>query len=358
VIVLAVAAALAFLASGVAGWLLWAARGSDVSVSSIRVEPPVFVREFGASGLGALRQPIGIAIDGPMVFVADAGRGDVAVFSTEGRFAAGLGAGKLRTPVYVALNPLDGYLYVSDRSSRSIEVFDFDGAFVETFKPVGAAGETAIRGWQPFALAFGDDGTLYVSDVGERQRVLAFGPAGEFRGETGDDLPKGATGNSLAFANGLAVTQDRILVADSNNSRMLYLTRGLRFVSSARFSGLPRGVLALDGGLAAVVDTTGGELRILGPDGATLASASSKGPAGGRLMAPTALAADGNGHVFVTDTSGQRVSVWAVSGARRKDTLLEAFADRRWWAVAAGILLTAALAAAAVVASRNRSRAV
>lgn len=359
VIVLAAAAALTLLASGVGGWLLWTARGSDESVSSARVEPPVFVREFGASGLSALRQPIGIAIDGARVFVADAGRGDVAVFSTAGRFASGLGAGKLQTPVYVALNPLDGRLYVSDRTSRSIEVFSVDGTFVRTFKPASPAGETAIQGWQPLAVAFGDDGTLYVSDVGQNQRVLAFGPTGEYRGETGDDLPKGATGNSLAFANGLAVTRDRILVADSNNSRMLYLTRQLHFLQAVPFVGLPRGVVALSGGHTAAVDTTGGELRILGPDGATLARGSSKGPARGQLVAPTALAADGSGHVFVTDTGGRRVSVWDVSGGPRRDIVLEALVDRRWWAVAAGVLLTVAFAAAsAAVASRNRPRGV
>lgn len=354
VIVLAIAAAFAFLASGVAVWLLWAARDSDESASAVRVEPPVFAWEFGASGLGALRQPIGIAIEGTKVFVADAGRGDVAVFSTSGRFISALGAGKLQTPVYVALNPLDGRLYVSDRDSRSIEVFGVDGTFVRTFQPAGTAAETAIQGWQPFALAFGDDGTLYVSDVGPHQRVLAFGPTGEYLGETGDDLSKGAAGDGLSFANGLAVARDRVVVADSNNSRVLFLDRRLHFLRVVPFAGLPRGVLALSGGYFAVVDTTGGELRILGAEGATLARGSSKGPAKGQLVAPTGVAADRSGHVFVTDTGGRRVSVWAVSGESRRDVLLEALHDPRWWGVAVGVLLAVCLGWTAAVVGRNR----
>jgi DNA-binding beta-propeller fold protein YncE len=354
VIVLAVAAGLALVASGVAGWLLWAARDADVSASSVRVDPPVFVREFGASGAGALKQPVGIAIDGARAFVADARRGDVAVFSTSGTYISALGAGKLQTPVYVALNPLDGRLYVSDRVSRSIEVFGVDGTFVRTFAPVGTAGETAIKGWQPFALAFGDDGTLYVSDAGTRQRVLAFGPTGEFRGEAGDILPRGASGEGLSFANGLAVSRDQVLVADSNNRRVLVLTRQLRFLRSTVFSGLPRGVITLEGGLSAVVDTSGGELRILGPDGTTLARGSSAGAAKGQLTAPTGIATDGSGYVFITDTGGQRVSVWAVAGAVRRNLLLEALADPRWWIVAVGAILGVGLAMAAVFVAKKR----
>ncbi|MDO8915527.1 MAG: hypothetical protein Q7W16_05540 [Coriobacteriia bacterium] len=352
---LGVAAAVALAASCVAGSLLWAGRDSDESASSIRVEPPVFSREFGASGPGALKQPVGIAVDGARVFVADAGRGDVAVFSTSGRFASALGTATLETPVYVALSPLDGRLYVSDRLSRTIEVFGVDGTFVRTFAPAGAAGEIAIRDWRPFALAFADDGTLYVSDVGTHQRVIAFGPTGEYRGETGDDLPKGPSGGSLSFANGLAVSGDLVVVADSNNRRLLFLTRQLRFLRAVTFSGLPRGVLALNDGLFAVMDTTGGELLILGPDGATLTRGASKGTAPGQFYAPTGIATDGDGHVFVTDTGGSRVSVWAVAGAVRRNLLLEALADPRWWIVAIGALLGVGLAATAGFVAKKPS---
>jgi DNA-binding beta-propeller fold protein YncE len=351
---LATAAVLTLLASGMAGWLLWSDRGSDESASSMRVETPAFVREFRGNGPGALRQPVGIAIAGAKVFVADVSRGDVAVFTNSGLYESSLGAGRLRRPVYVALSPLDGRLYVSDRASRSIEVFGVDGAFIETFRPADAAGERAIQGWQPFALAFGDDGALYVADVGTRQRVITFGPTGDYRGETGDDIPRSSSGEGLAYANGLAVSRDEVVVADSNNSRLLFLTRQLRFLRVAPFAGLPRGALPLRGGLTAVVNTTEGELAILGPGGAVLARGGSKGSARGQLTTPAGIAADDSGRVFVTDTGGARVSVWIASGASRRDLLLEALADTRWWVVVVGTLLAAGLAVAAVVVGRNR----
>jgi len=342
------------LGSGIAAWLLVSTAPSGGAASSLRVPAPTFSREFGADGPAALQQPLGIAVTRSRVYVADAGRGDVIVFSDTGSLVATIGAGRLTTPVYVALNPLDGRLYVSDRQSRTVQVFGVDGAFVRTFDPADPGGRAAIKGWQPLALAFSDDGTFYVSDVGPRQRVLAFGPTGSFVGESGADIPAGSSGGPLSFANGLAPAAGTVVVADSNNSRLIVLDDRLRFRRASSFAGLPRGLATLTDEILAVVDTTGGELRLIDADAATLARAGSKGSAAGQLLLPTSVAADGSGRVFVTDTGNRRISVWRVEGAVRRDLLTDAIRDVRWWGVVAAGLLGAVAMGSAVLAGRNR----
>lgn len=349
----AISVACVVLALVTAG-LLWTSREQSDAGSSVTVPPPAFSREFGNSGEGALVQPVGIAAADGRVYVADAGRGDVVVFQTSGSLVATIGASQLSTPVYVALDPLDGYLYVSDRRTRSVQVFATDGRFVRTFEPADDAGKAAAQGWQPLALAFRADGTLYVSDVGVRQRVLAFGPTGRFIGQTGSDVPIGPSGKSLSFANGLAAADGRLFVADSNNSRVLVLGERLEFLGATTFSGLPRGAAALADGLFVVVDTTGSELRLLGADGTGVAQVAAKGQKSGELLLPTAVASDGTGDVFVTDTGNHRISVWMVRGAVRRDLLAVAMTDARWWGAGGILLVGLACAAGAIVVSRKR----
>lgn len=356
--VLASVSVLSLVVAVVAGWLLWAARGAAESGTAVTFPPPAFSREFGSTGRDALVQPVGIAASDGRVYVADSERGDVVVYTAAGSLVATIGAANLSTPVYVAVGPLDGLLYVSDRSKRSVQVFETGGRFVRTFEPLDDAGKAAARGWQPLALAFGDDGTLYVSDVGSRQRVLAFGPTGRFLGETGADVPVGASGKTLSFVNGLAASGGRLFVADSNNSRVLVLGGQLRFERAAAFAGLPRGLTVLADGMLLVVDTTGSELRVLGADGATRSRAGAKGQESGQLLLPTAVASDGSGDVFVTDTGNRRVSVWRVAGAVRRDLFEQAASDPRWWGVAVAVLVGAASAFSAVMVGRNRRHAI
>jgi DNA-binding beta-propeller fold protein YncE len=127
---------------------------------------PTFVRELDPAGRGALREPLGLVVDGGRVYVADASRGEIVVLSTSGTYRKAFGGGSLAVPLYLARNPLDGRLYVTDRGLRSIAVFSTDGSRTGTFTPdaADAAAMTAVSTWQPLAIGFTADGTMYVSD--------------------------------------------------------------------------------------------------------------------------------------------------------------------------------------------------
>jgi DNA-binding beta-propeller fold protein YncE len=339
----------------VAAALLWPRSDAPTSVASLRVAKPVFLTTFGTDGPGLLREPLGVAIDGDKVYVADAGRGEIVVFSTDGEFVRAFGTGRLPKPTYLARNPLDGRLYVSDRRLGALIVFGIDGSVVGTFTPAAddTEGAAAVASWRPLGLAFADDGTMYVSDVGSRQRIVSFGPTRRYRAETAAALP----GGTLSFVNGLAAVNGSVLAADSNNARLVTFSESLGLVRSAGFAGLPRGLCSIpgtQGGAFAVANATGGEVRIVARDGSMLATFGSSGSGEGELSQPTAVALDAHNRVYVSDTGNARISVWSVSAKRSTDLVTDALHDPRWWLACAFALVGMAALIYIILSGRKR----
>jgi tripartite motif-containing protein 71 len=322
---------------------------------------PTFVRILSPVGPGALREPLGIVVDGGRVYVADASRGEVVVLSTTGDYRSAFGRRGLSVPLYIARDPRDGALYVTDRGLRSIAVFAADGSRTGTFAPDSAdeAAVSAVSDWQPLAIAFGGDGTMYVSDAAQPSRVLAFDRSGGLAAVSPTETSEVLGASGLSYVNGIAVVGDRVMVTDSNNSRVVLLDRALRPVAVAACAGLPRGIAALPDGWtpgAVVADTAGGQVALTDGTGTTLAGGD--GSEAGRLRLPTGVAMDGTGLAYVTDTGNRRISVWRVSAPRWVDLLTLVVSDPRTWVVAGVALLGAAGVFLLLLASRNASSAV
>lgn len=167
----------------------------------------------GAGAAGALLAPRGLDVGtGLLVLVADAGRGEVARFTTRGEQAAPLvvpdldptagvrerieRAAPRGRPVAVASRA--GVVYVAD-AGRS-HVLRYADDRLEAVLGGPADREAALS--RPTSLALGADGTLYVADGG---RVQPFGPLGPPR----PALPLGLDAASVAVADG------RLVVAGS-----------------------------------------------------------------------------------------------------------------------------------------------
>jgi DNA-binding beta-propeller fold protein YncE len=307
------------------------------------------------AGPGALVEPVGIAVDGGRLYVADARRGDIVVLSTTGAYRRSFGGDCLEVPLYIAVSPRDGRLYVSDRTLRAILSFDEDGSFAGTFTPdpSDARAVAATSGWMPLGLAFGADGTMYVSDAAGA--ILAFDADGRLAAESGADIPVGP-GGRVSFANGIAVLDDAVVVADANNRRLLVLGRDLAFRGVVPSGGLPRGVAAPYGegaGAVVVADTTGCVLRVADTSGRVLASVGSKGSARGSLLRPTGLASDDAGTLYVADAGNARISVWDAGSVGRVDLLLDLVSDPRTWIVSALLAFAAGLALWLILVGRK-----
>jgi DNA-binding beta-propeller fold protein YncE len=263
--------------------------------------------------------PTGVAVtaDGSRIYVTQTEVDPaVLVFDGKGTLLGSLEppatTGSSHVPVYVAINPSNGDVYVSDRPTGSILVFDDDGAFVRVFEP-----GKSLTGWQPLGLGFDQAGHLFVTDVsGPFNTVHEFDPDGSLVRTIGE-------ADMFNFPNGVATdAEGNVYVTDSNNGRLVVFDPSgrqrsmVRRGSAAGDLGLPRGTAIDDSGRVYVVDTSGQGVQVyhvVGSEDAPLAYIGKFGAAGtndGAFQYPNGVAVDDRARVYVTDWRNNRVQVW------------------------------------------------
>lgn len=297
-----------------------------VKVSSSQLTPPQYLYSFSGPEGERLTRPIGIASHGGYVYVPDSREGKVFVFSAEGDLQYTFGEDVLVTPLYVARNPKDGLFYVSDRRTRSIQVFQFDGTWEKEFDPKLPPAElpTFATGgvqWVPLAIAFDPDGTMYVTDLLKGHRVLAFDPSGAFKWSSGTTgIAEAATTDPgyFQFPNGIKAHGDEIWVADSNNRRIKVLNPQGDPVRLIPTQGLPRGFDFITLGsredtpttYAAVADTLSHDVTFWSEEGERELTFGQRGVMEGEFAYPNDVTIGKSNRIFITDTANARVQVW------------------------------------------------
>jgi sugar lactone lactonase YvrE len=264
---------------------------------------PTFLYSFAGQEPNRLQEPIGILADGGEVLVADGKLGEILVFREDGTFVRAFGKGKLQTPLYLAKNPKDGNLYVADRRLRAVLIFTREGEFVREFDPALPKTElptfdTKGHQWVPIAMDFAPDGSMYILEYLNGQRMLVFGPGGAFVrsiGGTGvaskpTDIP-----GRFQFPNSVKVRNGEVFVADSNNRRIQVFDLAGGFKRIIQASGLPRGIAFLPRPSNAtsettdklvVVDTLSHDGTIFGADGARILKFGERGVLDGQFNFP------------------------------------------------------------------------
>jgi len=267
-------------------------------------------------------QPLGVAANasGDRIYVTESGgQRMVRAYDRAGKPVGTLNppksTGTTHVPVYVAINPTSQDVYVSDRSTNSIYIYDADGKYLRTFAPKGDLGGK----WNPLGLAFGKDGTLYATDVREvptkSHRVLVFAPDGTLVRSIG------APG-SLSFPNGIVVDlHGNIEVSDSNNGRLVVFNVAGKVLATIGQGigegdlGLPRGAAVDDAGRLYVADTSDHQVRVYSfeaskPVPTYIGSFGEEGSLDGKFEYPNGVATDTRAHIYVTDRENNRVQVW------------------------------------------------
>ena len=286
----------------------------------------------GSSGsaAGQLSFPLGVAVSGSEVFVADTSNNRVSVFTTAGSFArvfgaTGSGAGQLAFPFGIAA--ADGEVYVADQNNHRVTAFAVDGTFARAFGKavnptatgnpdvcttattcrIGAQGATAGQLKTPIGVAAAG-GEVFVGDA--NHRISAYAADGTFsrafakgvNGGSGDPdictttcqtAVAGGAAGQLNGPGGMAVAGGEIFVADRSNYRIgVYATAG----TFARAFG--KSVW----GASPFVCTA-----------STGCAAGAAGGSAGQLNLPPALTA-ADGEVYVADQSNHRISVYSTAG--------------------------------------------
>lgn len=184
-------------------------------------KPYKFVSTIVGTG-GEFGEPFGIAVKGNDVFVSD-GQNDTIWRVTGGKatvFAAGLD-----TPSGVAFTK-NGDLLVADSGSHTIKSVNAKGEVTVIAGVIGkqgfADGDAATALFNaPVGIAVGADGNIFVADTyNDRIRVIENGKVTTIAG-SGKGFADGV-GDQAKFdtPTGIAVWQDKLLIADAGNRRI------------------------------------------------------------------------------------------------------------------------------------------
>lgn len=349
VVVLAVAVAAVSLARPWETGRLWGIEFEDAG-------SPQVVRTFTGAEADPLLRPVAVRVYDRKLYVADAQRGVVDVFSPGGHSFGGIGKGVLRTPVSVARHPLTGDLYVADRALEAVLVFDDEGIAQGPFAPrvpSGAAwSSTPTALWSPLSLDFSDDGYLFVTDARNRHRVLIFRPDGQFEREA-DRVPASASGGeSLEYPAAIEVDGNEVWVADSNNMRLVVYDVSGRFLRVVDAPRLPRSIAFLRGSsgknTALIADPMSHRIGAVDArSGKSAGGFGSMGQGESQLSYPNAAAVANGDIVVVADTGNSRIAIWSWAGISAGNG-----AGMWWW----GLLLIPLLPLLALPAVLKRPR--
>jgi len=263
-------------------------------------------------------QPLGIAVasDGSRLYVTQSdGPRNVAIFDRSGHSLGTLtppkSTGKVHLPLYDAINPVTGDVYVSDRVTAAIYVYSANGKFLRT---LGHKGFTGV--WAPLGLAFDNSQNLYVTEaLPSTSQVLVLDPAGQL-------VRTLKTPSAMSFPNGVAVDPSGdVAVTDSNNGRAFVFAPDGKVkwtISSGSAPGdlgLPRGATFDSQGHLVIVDTTDQNVRVyrLKGDGTVtyVGLFGDQGMGNGLFQYPNGAASDSRAHVYITDRVNNRVQVWS-----------------------------------------------
>jgi DNA-binding beta-propeller fold protein YncE len=263
-------------------------------------------------------QPLGVAVttDGARVYVTQSdGARNVVAFSHTGTKLAVLNppksTGRQHLPLYVAVNPVTGDVYVTDRVTAAIYVYAANGKFLRTMAHRGYTGV-----WTPLAVAFDKSQNLYVTQAQPKTSIISvFDPHGVLVRTIKTPAP-------MSFPNGLAInSKGLVAVTDSNNGRAFIFTPDGKLgwnISSGSAPGdlgLPRGAAFDSQGHLVVVDTTDHNARVYSLKGGGNVSYvglfGDQGIGNGLFQYPNGAAADGRALVYITDRVNNRVQVWS-----------------------------------------------
>jgi DNA-binding beta-propeller fold protein YncE len=231
----------------------------------------------------------------------------------------GIEPGQFNAPRGIAFAP-DGSLYVADSRNHRIQHISADGNVLKvwgTFADL-AAGSAPIGTFnEPWGVAVGPDGSVYVSDTWNH-RVQKFSPNGDpikMWGVFGTAETPGA----LYGPRGIAVDKDgRVYVADTGNKRIVVYDSNGAILTQFGSEGFDPGqfsepvdVKVASDGKVYVTDTWNQRVQVLeSADGINYTPVRQwqiSGWVSQSLDNKPYLALRPDGHVFVTDPEGFRV---------------------------------------------------
>ena len=207
-----------------------------------------------------------------------------------------------------------GLVYVADQKVGAIFIFNAATRDVQLIRNGYEAHFALING-----LAIDDDDRLFVSD-GKLHRVLIFDSKHEVIGQINENLvdPVGlAIDRANRFLYVVDTQQDQVLVFDADSLKLLRrigTTGKNHWLTTPGDFGAPSNVALDKEGNVYVTDTMNNRVEIFDPDGNFLSQFGKHGDGPGYLARPKGIAVDCDGHIWVADSYQDRVQVFNREG--------------------------------------------
>ncbi|KAI6661373.1 hypothetical protein LOD99_9956 [Oopsacas minuta] len=164
------------------------------------------IRRIGKPGSekGELNCPLGLALDGDKIYIADTNNNRIQIFSTEGKFIQEFGKGELDTPWGIAL--YKEWVFISDWGLDAI--FKFSKTNYKLIKSVKESVNV------PLGLTTDTNGEVLVADY-YNNRIVIFSSDLEYIREIGKD--------KLRKPNDVKINNNNIFVADNNEINNIHI---------------------------------------------------------------------------------------------------------------------------------------
>ena len=261
----------------------------------------------------SLHSPSGVTTDSShRVFVADPGGNAVHVFDfVRGKYSRLEGAaGRPITPIALAVDAHD-YLYVADRSSRTVLIYDTSGKFSGYLGKL-SGGESYFE--TPASITIDRiTGRIYVSDT-LRHMVIIMDEHGKLLDKIGK-RGGGDQPGEFMLPGQMAVRDEELFVIDVGNSRIQILDLAGHF---RRAIILPyadnRTGLAVDGqGNIYVSDPLLNQIQVFGHDGKSSYLFDPTTIESANFSHPLSMWVDAGYCLYVVDSANHRVGLFQIS---------------------------------------------
>ncbi len=306
---------LAILASLSIWYLLFRKPITEIPLPIVQAPMPSYQYAFYD-----LTAPQGVAVspDGARIFVTQSG-GSLETVMLDRQ---GTKLGVLKPPttslgqshqLYVAINPVTGEVWATDRYDAQVFIYESDGTYVRAFDP-----GSALDGWQPLGIGFDQQGNAYIADVGGgTTRIHEFSPDGKLVRDIGANASLNHPNGIVVDGSGTLYVTDtgsgRLLVFDASGTRIGTVERG----DAVGNLGLPVGIGIDDHGRILVADSSASKVQAYAPmtagdRGPTYVNSfGESGSIDGTFSFPNGLAVDGRGRVYVADWGNDRLEIWS-----------------------------------------------
>lgn len=258
-----------------------------------------YLGEFG-KGAGKddeqFNSPVAMAFDSQdRLYISDELNHRITIFDSSGKFlnkwdASGSGPGELNGPAGIAIDSQDN-VYVVDQHNNRVQRFDSGGSFIAQWGEAGCGpGQFNL----PWGVAVDSHGNVYVADW-RNDRIQKFSPDGTFLMKFGTS---GQEDGEFYRPTGIAVDKDGLIyVTDFKNDRLQVFDSDGTFMTKL----LGEATLSKWGTERVNLDPSMVRGRLNAPGLEEREK---------RFHGPIAVEVDDDGHIFVVETSRQRLQVF------------------------------------------------